>query len=74
MSGGRIAQVFERVLYNTFNCNFMTIEVEQRQVSEVAKEERHSDRDSAQPIHYPWLVNRGERPDVFFLSAVLFVA
>ena len=49
----------EKVLYNTFNSNFMTIEVERRRAIKSVKEERHSDRSRAQPTEYAELINRG---------------
>ena len=70
MSGGKIAQVLDKVVYNTFNSNFMTIEVERRQVLEVAKEEM--DRKGAQFNYYPELVNRGELPDIFSFCFTVF--
>ena len=59
VSGGRIARLMEKVLYNTFNSNFMTIEVERRRAIKSVKEERHGDRSRAQPTEYAELINRG---------------
>ena len=60
VTGGRIGRLMEKVLYNTFNSNFMTFEVERRRATKFAKEEGRGDKNRLQPIEYAELINRGE--------------